>query len=65
MVKSDRRRRREMKGLIEHLKSFSFHLRWLFLSPQARYAFLWAKTKKLGDLESTLMMRNLAVSVIK
>jgi hypothetical protein len=54
-----------MKGLIEHLKSFSFHLRWLFLSPQARYAFLWAKTKKLGDLESTLMMRNLAVSVIK
>ena len=54
-----------MKGLIGYLKLLSFQLRWPFLSPQARYAYLWAKTKKLGDLESILILRNLAVSVIK
>ena len=39
-----------MKGLIGQIKSLSFHLRWLFLSPQERYRYLWTKTKKLGDL---------------
>jgi hypothetical protein len=23
-----------------------FHLKWMFMSPQDRYAFLWARTKK-------------------
>jgi len=39
-----------MKELVGYIKSLSFHLRWLFLSPQERYAYLWAKTKKQGDL---------------
>jgi hypothetical protein len=23
-----------------------FHIKWMFMSPQDRYAFLWARTKK-------------------
>jgi hypothetical protein len=54
-----------MKELIGYIKSLSFHLRWLFLSPQERYAYLWAKTKNLGDLESTLIIKNAAMGTIK
>jgi hypothetical protein len=38
-----------MTGLIENTKSLLFHLRWLFMSEEERYACLWAKTKKLID----------------
>jgi hypothetical protein len=24
-------------------------LRWVFMSPRAKYMYLWAQTKKLGD----------------
>ena len=40
-----------MNELVGYIKSLSFHLRWLFLSPQERYAYLWARTKKLGNLD--------------
>jgi len=39
-----------MNGLIEFIKSISFHLRWNFMSPKERYPYLWAKTRKLSDL---------------
>jgi hypothetical protein len=39
-----------MDGLIRYVKSLSFHLNWIFLSPEKKYARLWARTKKLGDL---------------
>jgi hypothetical protein len=38
-----------MKGLIEYIKTASFHLRWLFMSAEERYNYLWGKTKKLDD----------------
>jgi hypothetical protein len=39
-----------MERLIRCVKPISFRLRWFFMSPQERYASLWTKTKKLGDL---------------
>ena len=42
-------RRALMKGLVIYAKSLLFHLRWLFMSGEERYAYLWAKTKKLSD----------------
>jgi len=39
-----------MDGLIRYVKSLSFHLNWIFLSPEKKYARLWVRTKKLGDL---------------
>jgi hypothetical protein len=39
-----------MKDLIGYIKSISFHLRWIFMSSERRYAYLWARTKKQGDL---------------
>jgi hypothetical protein len=47
----------KIKRLIGYFKSLSFHLRWLFASPQARYAYLWAKTKKQSDLGSAFSGR--------
>jgi hypothetical protein len=41
---------RKMNELIGYVKSISFHLRWIFMSSERRYAYLWAKTKKQGDL---------------
>ena len=38
-----------MSRLIGHAKLISFQFRWILMSPQERYACLWAKTKKLGD----------------
>ena len=38
-----------MSRLIGHAKSISLHLRWILMSPQEKYACLWAKTKKLDD----------------
>jgi hypothetical protein len=49
-----------MDGLIRYVKSLSFHLNWIFLSPQKKYACLWARTKKLGDLGYAL--KNAAAS---
>jgi len=39
-----------MNRLIVYVKSISFHLRWIFMSARGRYAYLWARTKKMGDL---------------
>ena len=44
-----------MNGLIEYIKSISFNVRWMFMSPKERYAHLWAKTKKLNDLGYTVL----------
>jgi len=49
-----------MDGLIGYVKSLSFHLHWISLSPEKKYARLWARTKKLGDLDYAL--RNAASS---
>ena len=43
-----------MDGLIRYVKSLYFHLNSIFLSPQKKYARLWARTKKLGDLDYAL-----------
>ena len=43
-----------MNGLIGNVKALSFHSRWIFKSPQERYAYLWARTKKLGHLSDGL-----------
>jgi hypothetical protein len=40
-----------MNGLIGHVKAITFHTKWVFMSPQERYAYLWTRTKKLGDLD--------------
>jgi len=40
-----------MNRFIRSVKSFSFHFRWIFMSGKSRYAYLWAKTEKLGDLD--------------
>ena len=42
-----------MKGLVVYAKSLLFHLRWPFMSSKERYAYLWARTKKLSDLGYT------------
>jgi hypothetical protein len=43
-----------MNGLIAYVKSISFPLGWIFMSPSEQYACLWARTKKLGDLGYTV-----------
>ncbi len=50
-----------MNILIRDVKSISFHLKWLFMSAQERYGYLWAKTSKLEDFGYTV--RNTAMSV--
>ncbi len=52
-----------MNGLIRYVESISFYLRWIFISPRERYAYLWAKTKKLGDSDYTV--RNTVVNTNK
>ena len=52
-----------MNGLIGYVKSISFHLRWIFMSPHERYAYLWARTKKLGDL--AYVVQNIAAGADK
>jgi hypothetical protein len=42
-------RRALMKGLVIYAKSLLFHLRWLFMSEEERYAYLWARTKEVSD----------------
>jgi hypothetical protein len=38
-----------MIGLAGYTKSLLFHLRWPLMSGKERYAYLWARTKKLSD----------------
>ena len=38
-----------MNGLIALTKLTSFHLKWLFMSSEEKYAYLWGKTRKLID----------------
>jgi hypothetical protein len=45
------------------VRSMSFQLRWVFMSSQERYAYLWARTKKLN--ESGYALRNTVVSAGK
>jgi len=40
-----------MKRLIPYYKSNLFHFKWLGMSSEARYAYLWAKTRKLIDMD--------------
>jgi hypothetical protein len=49
-----------MNRLIRNIKSIFFHLKWILMSPLHRYVYLWAKTKKLGDLGFIVL--NIAVS---
>jgi hypothetical protein len=44
-----------MKRLIRYVKAISFRLRGIFMSPQERYASLWSKTKKLGNLDFIIL----------
>ena len=53
-------RRGEMNRLIKNIKSIFFRLKWIFMSPRHRYACLWAKTKKPGDLGFNVL--NISVS---
>jgi hypothetical protein len=39
-----------MTVLAGYVKSISFRLRWMFMSPKDRYVHLWANTRKLDDL---------------
>jgi hypothetical protein len=57
------RKDRIMRGLIGHVKAISLRLRWVFMSPQARYACLWTRTKKL--YHSGYTVRDTAVSANK
>jgi len=59
----DRRLVGMVNGLIGYLESFSFHLRWIVMSPQEKYSYLWARTKKLGNLGYDV--RNTAVNINK
>jgi hypothetical protein len=37
-----------MNRFIRYAKSTSLRLKWIFMSPRGRYAYLWAKTRRLG-----------------
>ena len=54
---------RLVNGLIGGVKMIFFRLRWLFLSPGKRYAYLWARTRKLANFGS--MIWNVAISTNK
>ncbi|MGP8080830.1 MAG: hypothetical protein ACLPVI_10035 [Dehalococcoidales bacterium] len=32
-------------------KTIIFPLKWIFMSSKARYAYLWAKTRKLAEID--------------
>jgi hypothetical protein len=38
-----------MKRLMSYFKPVFFRLKWLFMPPKAKYAYLWAKTRELID----------------
>ena len=42
-----------MKRLTKAGKSIYDSLRWIFMSPKQRYAYLWTKTKKLNEIGHT------------
>jgi hypothetical protein len=39
-----------MNSLIMYINSISLKFKWIFLSPEERYARLWARTKKLSEI---------------
>jgi hypothetical protein len=45
----DRKEESPMKKLMALFNTIPLRLRWLFMSPRAKYMYLWAKTKKAGD----------------
>ena len=45
-----------MKGLIDSVKSISFHLKWILMSSRERYPYLWARTKKLDYLANVVQI---------
>jgi hypothetical protein len=48
-VFGDREEEIPMKKFMAHFNTISLRLRWIFMSPRAKYKYLWAKTKKVGD----------------
>ena len=38
-----------MKKIFRYVKSISFQVKWLFMSSEERYAYLWGKTRKSYD----------------
>ena len=38
-----------MNRLIWHVNSILLRMSWIFMSPQEKYAYLWAKTKNQGE----------------
>jgi len=40
-----------MRKLTRKVKSITLRTKWIFMSPKERYAFLWARTQKLGNLD--------------
>jgi hypothetical protein len=43
-----------MNGLTQYTKSTAFHFRWLFMSAEEKYAYLWGKTRKLNGGSDTI-----------
>jgi len=37
----------------------SLRMRWIFMSPKKRYAYLWSKTKKLTEVGLSLSVNDL------
>ena len=35
--------------MISKIREAAFRLRWLFLPPEAKYAYLWNRTKALNE----------------
>ncbi len=44
-----------MNKLTDHIKSITFRTKWIFMSPQVRYAYLWSRTKKVGNLDFSIL----------
>jgi hypothetical protein len=40
-----------VRGMRKLYKTVIFPLRWIFMPSKAKYAYLWAKTKKLAEIE--------------
>ena len=38
-----------MNRIDSNRKSNLFRMKWVFMSPKERYAYLWSKTRKLKD----------------
>jgi hypothetical protein len=41
-----------MNAFIKSTKLIPFHIRWLLMSEQERYAYLWGKTRKTFEFSS-------------